>query len=371
MSITNRWIVLSLAAISVASSLFGQTAVPATISLAGSREIAPAGSITQVKVMVTEPQPISTGTGKLTTSAFSSIVGVALGDGLQDTAGVALVNGNNVSVSVQSGGSFGTSLDYPVLMVAGRITDKALNGFTVPVTLDGLSFLDPTGTPYVIGSKDGQITFADSIVVSDVIPGSASLNAGDVVSIFGQNFTPRTKVVFNHASLAETRYISPTQIDVVLAAPLSMHGQMIKVVDKTYGTDIYFSYQRTYAMQPNSVDPLLQYAMPLAGPTSQTTLGTVALDQPAGTTYGIALQNIGNLDATATIELLDASGATIGANALLVSSSRYSVRELSELFGAANVAAAAAVRVTTDNPVEILGIAADETAGTARPLIAH
>ncbi|HEX9164165.1 MAG TPA: hypothetical protein VF980_20855, partial [Thermoanaerobaculia bacterium] len=119
MSITNRWIVLSLAAISVASSLFGQTAVPATISLAGSREIAPAGSITQVKVMVTEPQPISTGTGKLTTSAFSSIVGVALGDGLQDTAGVALVNGNNVSVSVQSGGSFGTSLDYPVLMVAG------------------------------------------------------------------------------------------------------------------------------------------------------------------------------------------------------------------------------------------------------------
>jgi hypothetical protein len=90
----------------------------------------------------------------------------------------------------------------------------------------------------------------------------------------------------------------------------------------------------------------------------------------AATTYGIAVQNIEPVDAVASLDLIDASGVTIGHASVSVQSRRYVVRELVELFGFAPDGAAT-IRVASATPIQVLAIAANQVAGTAVPLLAR
>jgi hypothetical protein len=114
----------------------------------------------------------------------------------------------------------------------------------------------------------------------------------------------------------------------------------------------------------------MQYAVPLM-PLAEVLTGAVTFAAPASaTTYGIAVQNIEPLDATVSVDLLDDAGNTVATTQLVVPSNRFAVRELSELFGAAP-AAAATIRVTSPTAVQVIGLAADQTAGTAVPILAQ
>jgi hypothetical protein len=93
-----------------------------------------------------------------------------------------------------------------------------------------------------------------------------------------------------------------------------------------------------------------------------------AIERPSP--YGVALQNIGFTAASASAELLDRDGNTIATASLSVESNRFVVREVMELFGPTTVPGAA-IRVTSDMPIEVLGIAADQAAGAATPILAQ
>jgi hypothetical protein len=119
-----------------------------------------------------------------------------------------------------------------------------------------------------------------------------------------------------------------------------------------------------------STDPVLQFAVPLL-PSATVTAATVALPSAAAaTTYGIAVQNIESVDAVASIDLVDAGGVTMSSTSISVPSRRYIVRELVELFGFAPDGAVT-IRVESATPVQVIGIAANQTAGTATPIVAQ
>jgi hypothetical protein len=180
---------------------------------------------------------------------------------------------------------------------------------------------------------------------------------------------PGTKIRFSEARLSSVQYVSPNRIDVVLAQPARMHGQMVKAGNPDGSSCTYFSYQRT---RPTSLsaDPVMQYAVPLMPLAEVLTAAVPVPDSAPATTYGIAVQNIEPLDATISVDLLDNAGNTVATTPLALPSNRFAVREFSELFGFAP-SAGATVRVTSPTAVQVIGLSADQTAGTAMPILAH
>src|SRR5215831_15957463 len=92
---------------------------PTTIRV--TNEVAPPGGMAQMKVQLTSPKPITTGNMSVDMSGvfFDAIDGIALFSSTGDVVGAAVVNGGKVNVEFTSPkGTFGTSLDYPILTIA-------------------------------------------------------------------------------------------------------------------------------------------------------------------------------------------------------------------------------------------------------------
>lgn len=357
-------------------------------------EAAPAGSIVQIKIEVTEPKPISTGRGKIKVRGVATVQGIVLMNEGQDTYGVALVDGDELSFAVTSPSSlFGTPADYPILGIAGTVAPGASAGASFPLTLDpaGLGFRDPSGAVYPTEIQDGRLTVSSTaIAIGDVSPGSAVVPAGGVVRISGSNFTPSTRLQLNEADIVEQRFISSQRIDVVLAQATRMHGLRIRARndDKDGGTRSeceYFSYERTEAIG-SSNDPVFSRTVPLFAPATYTS-ATIDLPKRASSSRkhraagpsrgsgsakapaGLALQNLESSAATVSVELLDAAGHPYAVNTVSVGPDQHLVREIGEVFGI--VTPPSALRIRSNVPIQILGLTADPATGTAAALPPH
>lgn len=215
------------------------------LSLSVSKETAPPGGLAQLKVFVTEPKPISTGSTSFSFDAYDAILGIAVMSPAQDTYGVALVRGTAIGISmVSTTSSYGTWVDYPVLTVVGHVPATVPLGTKFPLAIDpaAIQFLDPFGVLYPVDVKAGHLVAGGGVSISDVSPGSAMLPAGSVVTITGMNFTPNTNIKFREAKLSEVRYVDAGRIDVVLAQALRMHGVLIKASNPDGSQATYYSY---------------------------------------------------------------------------------------------------------------------------------
>jgi hypothetical protein len=344
-------------------------------------EAAPAGAIVQVKVDVTEPKPISTGHGKIKVRGIATVQGIALMNEGQDTFGVALVDGDELSFAITSPSSlFGTPADYPILGIAGTVAG-ASNGTTFPLTIDasGLGFKDPSGTVYPTEITNGTLTVANGVSIGDVTPGSTTVPAGGVIHISGTNFTPETRVQLSETSIAEQRFINSQRIDVVVGRTTEMHGLRIRAKNRDNSESTYFSYERTTPMGA-SADSILRHAVPLFAPKFFTN-ATVSLPRKSSrrmraagpsrptqsaNAIAFALQNLNAASVTATVELLDAAGNPYAINTVSIGPDQSLLRELSEVFGP--VPSPSAFRIKSTAPLQVLGIVADHSAGTAAAL---
>jgi hypothetical protein len=374
------------------------------LSLRVTDEAAPAGSIVQIKVEVTEAKPISTGRGKIKikgvaaasqVSALSSNAQAAAASASillmnpgQDTYGLALVDGDDVTFSVTSPSSlFGTHLDAPILAISATVP-SASAGTRYPIELDAsaLGFRDPSGIVYPAEIQNGSVTVSNgAIAISNVTPGSSVVPAGGVVHISGVNFTPNTRLQLSEAAIVEQRFISSRQIDVVLGQTTNMHGLRIRARndDKDNKSEcVYFSYERTTSAGASN-DPILGRVVPLFAPATYTT-ATIDLPKVAAsgkrrsagpsrgsgsgsnTTLGFALQNLQTSTATVTVELLDRAGNPYAINTISIGPDRYLVRELGEVFGP--VAPPSALRIHSDRFIQVLGLTAERSAGSAAAL---
>lgn len=370
------------------------------LSLRVTDEAAPSGSVVQLKIEVTEPKPISTGRGKIKIKGTTTVEGIVLMNEGQDTFGIATVNGDDLTFSITSPSNlFGTPADYPILGIAGRVANAPVGtSFPLTLALDGIGFRDPSGAVYPTEIKDGTLTVANAVAIGDVSPGSAVVPAGGVVHISGANFTPNTRLQLSETSVAEQRFINSGRIDVVLAQTTSMHGLRIRARNDEKGGNRseseYFSYERTSPIGESN-DSLLRNVVPLFAPAMYTT-ATVDLPlQPSGgrrravrssgtisvaadaltshasgnTTAGIALQNLQSSTASVSVELLDRSGNVYAVSTVSIGPDRSYVREVSELFG--NVRPAAAFRIRSNVPVQVLGLVADHSGGIAAAVPPH
>jgi hypothetical protein len=190
------------------------------------------------------------------------------------------------------------------------------------------------------------------MTIDDVQPGSADLPRGSVVRVLGTNLKPSTEIRFNDTKIAYTKFVSSSEIDVVLGSSARMHGLRIRAKNPDGTEATYYSYQRTFAAGA-STDPAFARVVPVF-PRRTSTFATVDL---SGDFAGIALQNIEPADAVVKAELIRRDGVVLSSTSFALNSYRYLVRSIPELFGV-SYAPGLIVHIHASSPVETMGVSA-------------
>jgi len=344
----------------------------------------PTGGIFQYQLLLTEPKPIGNSSTRPTipTGPTGPVRGVAVNDASGQAVGIAVINGGDISISVNSpNASLGTDVDYPLLVLTMPVTGTS---GSFPVALDPSSTFFIGGTQYSIQENTpGTLTIGGTLSITDVIPGGGTMKPGDTIRILGMGFDASTKINMNNVNTLTQTLVSTTEIDVTIgtlcvpesnpcapASSLPLDGDRIRATNANEKSE-YFSYDRTDDAPGNSSNGLVNLVHPMF---SQQLLHTGTFPFKAGGTQftGIALQNTDfSLDATVKIEVLDGAGNSLANSTQLLPARSKMVRDIADLF--AIPAGAATVRATVvTGPaagVKMLGMLGDTSTNSVVPLV--
>lgn len=333
----------------------------------------PAGGTVQLKLSLTEPKPISSGTKGIALDqfVFDEVFGIALWSPLGDAFGVARVQNGQLQVrSLSPLGSYGTVVDYPFLTIAAHIRNDAIAGLTFPLSLDASSsFTNLLGqTEPFVPAKPGTLTVGGSASVHNVLPGGGIWPTGSLIRIVGSGFDPaaRVRTKFKTRSM---QVVSPTEIQLILGETVEMDAQKLTVTNPNRDTVDYYTYLRGVP-QGASLVPAIASARPIFPRLKFQRIATS--QQPIGirgtVVTALALQN--SSPETAQIDLTawtPAGGVSAKAH-LTLAFGQEMTRELDEYFGA-RLAPGTIVRITANVPVQAVTFTADTSSGALQPLI--
>lgn len=333
-------------------------------------EMAPAGGLVQMKLLVTEPTPISTGNvlSYFDQVIFDGVWGIELFNPSGDVSGVAMVTPGKMQVRyTASSGPLGS--DYPIMTVALHIRNDAPAGRQTLFDLDPSSswVLGLLGAATMKPIPPAMVTVGGTISILNVIPGGGLLQPGALVSIVGMGFQPKTQVQLNNIKAGPITVVNSQLIQFTVAEATSMTGKKIQVVNPDGSQDTYFSYMRGIPLAQSS-RPLLGPAVPIFSAVTHTKAVFAPMGSPSATRFsGLALQNPSQAPANVTVALYAPYGTLLGSSAIVLPSGYRLMEEASEMAqGAAPVPGSYAV-VSSDQPIQMLGFTGDDAAGTVIP----
>jgi hypothetical protein len=328
------------------------------------------GGVVQMKFMVTEPTPISSGGPRLSTPQGATVRGIQLFNPTGDVNGVAMINGSQVSINyITSTGAQGN--DYPILTVALQIPAGTSPGTQMPFSLDRASIwgLGLLGTATLKPIPPATITVGGSLSITDVVPGGGLLPAGTVVSVLGLGFQQGTRVQVGGFNAGSITVASPNEIQIVLSQATDMSGKEIQVANPDGSLVSYFSYLRgTPLAQSNR--PLLASAVPIFSSMTHSQ----AVFPSAGSTTpsqfsGVAVQSSNLTQTTVTFTLFSSANIPLGSSTVVIPSGFRLMQETSELVQGVVPPLASYLTVSSDQPVQVFGFLADDVARTVLPFV--
>lgn len=379
-----------LLAVSIVPSIFvgsavagsGVSAAPVFVGVSLSVNdvtVAPGGTL-QMQVFVTEPNPILKGKqGVRFSSVASSGIGlpVAVLGAIRDAA-LFSPNGDVSGVAVGKAGgtqvfftspltSFGTTIDTPVMTLQMPVSASASIGQIINLTLDPNNSLwyDPNSNLYPVELKSGTMTVGGTLSVSDFGPGAGIVQPGTVISVSGIGFDSSSTVDIAEGTIATTQVVNSNLIQVTLAAPLDVRGKRVRVTNANKELVTYYPYQRTTTLG-NSTHALIASSIPLF---AQTTWN-VGYFRPTvkGTVFsGVALQNLNSAKANLVLSL-SKNGVVLATKKLALGQNTSAARDLAELFPGVVAGAGTSLKVSSDQPIQMMGLLGDDTTVTVLPI---
>jgi hypothetical protein len=356
----------------------------AGVSLSVASPTVPPGGVLQMQVFVTEPNPILKGKQRASFSAaptallspfavapatvLGSIRDAALYSPGDDVSGVAVGKTGATQVFFTSPlTSFGTTIDTPVMTIAIPVSKNATVGRAVNLNLDPNNSLwyDPTSNLYPVELKSGVMTVGGTLSISDVSPGAGTVQPGTVISIRGVGFDPATVVDINEAAIATSTYVSPTLMRVTLSAPFDIRGKRTRVTNGNNEKAQYYPYQRTSRLG-TSTHPLIATSIPLFAQT----VWKLGYFRPTvqGTIFtGIALQNLNHKKVNVVLSLYSKKGVLLASLPQVLGINQSMARDLAEFFPGL-VATGTRLKVTSDQPIQMMGLLADDATATVLPV---
>lgn len=367
--ISGNYLAIAVCAAGAALGSGGGTGVPGVtapnaMEVRTLSERVPAGGTVQVKFLLTQPRPITSGGSAFSTGSFS-IDGISFTSPMGDAAGVGVVHDGMLYVSAISPDSdFGMNLDYPFMTITMDIPATIPTGSIFPLGMPDAVFQSPTGPLTLTDSKPGTLTIGGSLSVSGVFPGGGTWPAGTVISVRGKGFQPGTKIAAK-MRISNATYIGSTEMRFVLQESATMDSQPLLVSNPDGSQVVFYSYlrgapvsipSRSLLRHTEPVFQALTHSLAVVGP-----LGANA----AGQFIALAVQNPSQGPVVVTFQL-QSTGATT--TVMLPAGARV-MDDLSSLLGGASVAAGDVVTVTATSGVQILGLQGDENAYTVTPFL--
>ena len=354
----------------LACSLFADGGGVKQVSVHIPNEMAPPGGVVQMKLLVTEPTPISSGKPGFAydNAIFDGVWGIELFNPAGSVDGVALIDNSKVSVNyISSAGALGS--DYPIMTIALHVRPDAAIRSQTQFSLDPAStwILGSLGATTMRPIPPAIITVGGSISITNVVPGGGFLPQGTVVRVQGIGFQQKTQVQLNGIKASSIAVVSSNEIQFTLAQATEISGKKIQVVNPDGSQDTYFSYLRGIPLG-QSARSLLAGAVPIfsTGTSSHALFAPVAPD--AGTQFaGLAIQNPSQAAAEVTVELYSEAGGLLGSATTTVPSGYHLMREIPELTNWAVPATGSFVLVSSTQPVQVFGFLGDDAAGTVTP----
>jgi hypothetical protein len=370
----------------------------------------PVGGIYQYQLGTTEPKPIGHGSTRPQVPApVGPVRGAAINDPSGLAAGVAVINGSNISVQLAGpslGSTLGTTIAYPLLTLSMPVT-SGTPGQQFPANFDvaNSSFFDSTQTLYTLVPPTGPGVLTIGAVgfpyVTDVVPGGGVLPDRSVVKIIGANFTTNTRVAVEGTTIfgpptTDTTFVNSGEIDVVLCngtvaptatscpgtgATFQLDGERVRVRD---GNNVieYYSYRRADDVLPASTNTLVAQVHPMYASATTYLTATIPLTTGGTKFTGLSLQNTAaGIDDGIKIELLNASNAVVGSPVSFIlpgiaaggTAGKKITRDvIADWFAGSVPAGAVTVRMTVTSgnaPIQALGMTGDTATGVVTPVI--
>ncbi len=332
-------------------------------------ETVPPGGIAQMKMLVTQPTPVSTSGPRFATTSGTTVVGIQLFNPNGDVNGVAMFSTSMISVeSITSTGTQGS--DYPIMIVSLQVSPSTGAGTQFSFNLDSSSTwtLGLLGTATMEPISPATITVGGSISITDVVPGGGLQPAGTIVHVQGIGFQPGTQVQLSNIKASSITAASPQDIQIVLAEPTQMTGKKIQVTNPDGSQDTYFSYMRGIPLGESS-QTLLASALPIF---SSVTYSQAVFAPAASSTSqfsGIAVQNPNLAPATVTFALFSSSNSPLGSSTIVIPSGNRLMRDMAELAGVTPPAGSYFV-VSSDLPVQMFAFLGDNVSQSVVPYVA-
>jgi uncharacterized protein (TIGR03437 family) len=254
----------------------------------------------QVKVFVTTPMVTAAGTvmfafdGRSDFSATPPIAAVTVFGATGDVYGIGHVQdfGGLVVHFASAAGGVGRLPDVPLIELTLPV-DKAR---VIDVNTAYTFFSDLNGRGYCLGAvQSGGIRVGGTLSVENVIPGGGIVPAGSTLRIVGTGFTPftpSTKVTIEGVSIASTKFVSPTLMQMTLAAATEMTGKRVRVENPDGQQVDYWSWLHDVAAPASSAGGQTLYVadvFPL-NLTASATFGRSFSTEPSASLW-LALQN--------------------------------------------------------------------------------
>ncbi len=343
-----------------------QPAVPprALLSVSVADETAPPGGVAQIQFDITEPKPIITGDAAFAFDPALELLGISLFSLAGDATGAVVVENRNLRIRINSpSGSVGMNADYPFLVMAFAVPQKAVPGTTMALDFSaGTLFTDPTGAPYPAEFKPGLLTIGGTMSIGNVRPGGGLVNAGDTIFIDGVGFEPDAKVSINGFVLDTVDVLSPKLIRVVTATAGKMDGARVRVKNPDGELDEYYSYDRIKQQFAASANALLAATVPLF---ADATCTEAVFNSGAP---GLAVENPSNTAPAAVLLETYAGGVLTGSADWMMPPHSKVVRDINELIP--NAGAFDSVRVVSSAPIRALMLNPDYGLGVVDPVSA-
>ena len=369
----NALVVIGLsAAMLLPGRVAGQT-LP--VELKVSDETIPPAATVQLKVLLTEPRPIMTGTGSFAMDerAFDAFYGISLNSPGGDTFGVASYGKGQFSIAYVSPlGTFGTVTDYPILTVAARVSPSALPGARSMITLGAGSFSNPLGqTLNFVQNRPGILTVGGKLSIHNVLPGGGTWGPGTVLKVVGTGFIGSGTKIVTKFRTKSARVISDSEIELVLDRETTLDAQQITVSQRDrVGTQVtYFSYLRGVNVGQSTFG-VVATAIPIF-PLVSTLQARVTQSGPGlngGALTALALQNPNPTPVTVELTASNAFGRIARTSVTLAYGEKIT-RELGEFFGQ-DLPIGTVVKAEALVPLQVVPFLADRVTGALTPFAA-
>ena len=252
-------------------------------------ERVPAGGTVQVKYLLTQPRPITSGGWEFTTFGFA-VNGISVTSVAGDAVGAGVVKNGTLTLSVISPESdFGMNLDYPFLTIAMEVPSAIKPGTTFPLDMIQATIQGPTGPLTLTDPKPGTLTVGGSVSVRGVYPGGGSYPAGTVIRVLGNGFQPGTKLVTKMRT-SQAVYVSQGEMRFSLIDAATMDMQPIHLTNPDGSQVVYYSYLRGVPVRVPS-QAVLAATEPVFGLATHALATLPASACGAGQDLAIAMQN--------------------------------------------------------------------------------